>query len=210
MNSSATVARLLTVLAIALGVANCNPLGPQSDPTRFYFLGLLDTSEVDGVAKLDAAIGVGPVRLIPYLKRTPIATRVGENEVEYSQIDRWAEPLNDVIPFYIATNLNYLLSPEDIEIFPWIGSNQMDYVVKIDILGFQRNMDGDAELWADWDIEDKTGRDLITRTTNLVVPVAENTTKTSVTALSDALSDFSREIAAAIRELEADKPARSR
>jgi len=135
---------------------------------------------------------------------------VGENEVEYSQIDRWAEPLNDVIPFYIATNLNYLLSPEDVEIFPWYGSSQMDYVVKIDFLGFQRNMDGDAELSADWDIEDRTGQDLITRTTELVVPAAENTTTASVTALSDALSEFSREIAAAILELEAKEPARSR
>jgi len=210
MNSSPTTVRLLTVLAIAFGVAACNPLGPQSDPTRFYFLRFIDPSEVDEVAKMDAAIGVGPVRLIPYLKRTPIATRVGENEIEYSQIDRWAEPLNDVIPFYIVTNLNYLLSPEDIEIFPWYSSNQMDYVVKIDFLGFQRNMDGDAELSADWDIEDKTGRDLITRTTELVVPATENTTTASVNALSNALSDFSREIAAAILELEAEEPARSR
>lgn len=210
MNSTVRTSRLLTILAIGIGLAACNPLKPHEDPTRHYFLLFIEPEEGDLNVELDIAIGVGPVRLIPYLKRTPIATRVGENEIEYSQIDRWAEPLDIVIPFYLASNLNYLLSPEDVEVFPWLGSKHIDYVVKVDILGFHRNANGDAELTADWDIEDPNGRDLVSRYTYIEVPASENTTKASVTALSDALSDFSREIAAAIQEVEATRQAEAR
>jgi uncharacterized lipoprotein YmbA len=204
------MARSLSALLVGLVLAACNPLKPQEDPTRFYFLTLIESSEADDLVQMDAAIGVGPVSLTPYLKRTPIATRVGEHEVEYSQIDRWAEPLDIVIPFYIATNLNYLLNPADIQIYPWYGADRMDYVVKISMIGFQRNADGEAELEADWDIEGGAGNDLVSRNTLLVVPATENTTRASVAALSEALSDFSREIAAAIGELEANQPARAR
>ncbi len=188
----------------------CNPLKPQEDPTRFYFLRIIEESDDEEVVQLDISIGVGPVHITPYLNRRPIATRVGDNELKYSQIDRWAEPLGSAVPFILTQNLEYLLGPDDIEVYPWYGADRMDYVVKLDLLGFHRTQAGDAELHADWDIEDAAGRDLHSGFTEIVVPATDNTTEASVYALGLALSDLSRQIAAAIRELEATRQTKSR
>lgn len=210
MNNPSRTTLILAGLAVGSGLEACSPLSPQEDPTRFYYLRRVEASQETERVKLDVSIGVGPIRLTPYLKRTPIATRVGKNEIEYSQIDRWAEPLANVIPFIIAQNLNRLLDPDDIELHPWYGADRMQYAVKVDMLAFNRNTAGDAELEADWEIEDNTGRDLYSDYTKLVVPATDNTTEASVFALGVALSDFSLEIAAAIRDLEATRQADSR
>jgi len=123
-------------------------------------------------------------------------------------VDRWAEPLDVAIPFVLGQNLKYLLDPNGIELYPWNGGDRLDYVVKVDILGFNRNPAGEAGLDADWDIEDITGRELHSGHTTLVVPATEHTTKASVHALGVPLSEFSQEIAAVIRELEASQPER--
>ena len=205
MNRSALAVGMLTVGIVGLGLVACSPLSPREDPTRFYVLTGVGASESDDAAKLDITIGVGPVRLSPYLERTPLPTRVGDNEVEYSEIDRWAEPLADVFPFVQAQNLEYFLDPNDVEIYPWQRSIRVDYTIEIDVIAFERNTDGDAELQAAWDIEDGSGHEVYSHFSDITQPATTNTTQASVAALSAAAADLSRVIATAIRELEAQK-----
>ena len=190
---------------VGLGLIGCSPLSPREDPTRYYILTGVDESEGDDVAKLDITIGIGPVRLSPYLERAPLPTRVGDNEVEYSEIDRWAEPLADVFPFVLAQNLEYFLDPNDVEIYPWQRSIRMDYTIEIEVIAFERNTNGDAELQAAWDIEDSSGHEVYSHFSDITQPTTANTTQASVAALSAAAADLSREIATAIRKLEAQE-----
>ncbi len=194
---------MLTVGIVGLGLVACSPLSPRDDPTRYFILTGVNESEGDDVTKLDITIGVGPVRLSPYLERTPLPTRTGNNEVQYSEIDRWAEPLADVFPFVLAQNLEYFLDPNDIEIYPWQRSMRMDYTIEIDVIAFERNTSGDAELQAAWDIEDGSGHEVYSHFSDITQAAAANTTQASVAALSAAAADLSREIATAIREIEA-------
>jgi uncharacterized lipoprotein YmbA len=80
-----------------LGVlAACNVVPPaQDDPTRYFVLS--DSAAQAGDAQPAAGgarIGLKAVRLESYLRRREMVVRTGENEVEFRDYRRWAEPLD--------------------------------------------------------------------------------------------------------------------
>jgi uncharacterized lipoprotein YmbA len=80
---------------------------------------------------------------------------------------------------------------------------QLDYVVEIDVLRFERDTTGAAELLARWAVRDgRDGEVLEAKETRINEPAGSRTTEASVAALSRALARLSREIAASIRRLE--------
>lgn len=194
-----------TVILVAVA---CSPLAPQSDPSRFYVLTSLvereDTSA--GAADLDVALGVGPVTFAPYLDRATLVTRVGTNQVQFSQIDRWAEPLPAHFARIQAANLATLLGARVI-LHPWYSSTPLKYSLDIQVLRFDRDSDGGAQLQARWTIrEGNRGRLLDTQDSSFVEERAAETAEASVVALSKVAADLSREIAKTIRRLDSQQP----
>ena len=51
-------------------------------------------------------LGMGPVMLPDYLKRSELATRVEPDQVQFSDIDRWAEPLRNDFPRVLSEDLS--------------------------------------------------------------------------------------------------------
>ena len=97
--------RVFSLAPIVFGVlgvlgilcSGCSILEPREDPTRFFVLspGGAETLAPESDAKL--SITVGPLRLPAYLLRPEIVTRAGENELDPSPFDRWAEPIDGAI-----------------------------------------------------------------------------------------------------------------
>lgn len=207
MNRLVLAQRRALASALVLLAVACSPLAPQRDPSRFFVL--TSIAELDGESTdeaIDISLGVGPVTVAPYLDRATLVTRVGTNQVEFSQIDRWAEPLSAHFARIQATNLATLLGAR-VLLHPWYSSTHLDYSVEIQLFRFERNSDGSARLEARWTVrESNRGQLLETRDSSITEMYAAETAEASVVALSKVAADLSREIAETIRRLDSRQP----
>ena len=102
--------RLLLLMAWTLGGAGltgCVDLRPKGDPSRIFVLTTLPepaAGEGNGMPP-GVTVGIRAVRLPAYLQQDRVAVRRGENEIVYSDYDRWAEPLERGLMRTFAANL---------------------------------------------------------------------------------------------------------
>ena len=184
-------------------IAGCSLLEPGPDPTRFFVLhSIAPAGGGNPAAAAAVEIGVGPVRLPDYLRRPQVVRRVGESRVELSEFDRWAEPLDTAVPRVVAENLRSRIPGAVVFTYPWpVGS--VRYEVQIDVLQFEANAQGGAELVARWSLRDGKKRTVLAgRETQLRHPAADSTTEAAVSAMSEALAELSNVIAAELARLQ--------
>jgi uncharacterized lipoprotein YmbA len=92
----AGLASAVLALAVTAGLAGCSVFPkPQTDPTRFY---VLTGPAIPAVAASMPAgtlrVGLQTVRTAPYLDGKSMIVRRGDNEIDYRDFARWAEPLS--------------------------------------------------------------------------------------------------------------------
>jgi uncharacterized protein len=149
------------------------------------------------------AIGVGPVRLPPYLRTVQIVTRVGTNELRTADTERWGEDLDRGLARVVAENLSVLVPTTRAVAFPWRDAAPMDYRVSIDVQRFERAPDGAVVLEAHWAVAGGADATPFLRRTSLLREGSEGTDySAAVSAMSSAAGRLSQEIAAAIRDRE--------
>ena len=185
-------------------LAACSIIRPQPDRSRFFVLtpvaGAADSAASNASQQL--SLGLGPIEFPGYLKRDEIATRVSATRIDFSETDRWAEPLNDNFRRVLARDLSALLATDQIVQFPWYSSTALDYKIAVDVERFDRDAAGGSNLTAHWVIRDgKNNRLLITRDAVIDQPVHSAETASAVSALSQDVAQLSREIASALRQL---------
>ena len=209
MKKMARIAASSSALSI-LFLAGCSILAPQPEASHFFMLAPLPSTDTqqngsESPALANLTLGVGPLKLPPYLDRNEIAIRLSPTQVTYSAVDRWAEPLNVNVSRVLSQNLSELLGTDRIVIYPWSNAVEVVYQIRIDFLSFEATKNGEAELRARYAILAGGGRQALTvREANFSRPAAADTTA-AVTALSATLGDLSRDIAAAIRQLPAPR-----
>jgi|YelNatPaOPRAMG01_1025707.scaffolds.fasta_scaffold08217_4 uncharacterized lipoprotein YmbA len=197
-----TPATRLALLALALTITGCaSLLAPQPDRSRFFVLssGAKASSTAPGASHL--ALGVGPVTIPDYLQRPGIATRVGPTEVDYSQTDRWAEPLEECLPRVLAQDLSDSLGTSRVVMFPWAGDTHVDYQVQVNVERFELTSQGQAVLAARWTIRNpQTGEILDSGEAN-ESRRAGSDAASATAALSQALDAMARDLASRISQL---------
>ena len=191
------VIRVWAVLLLASVVASCSVLDPRPDLTRNY---LLTPAEPSGASVgAGPAIGVGPIRLPPYLDRAAIVSRTELNSIRYSERHRWAEPLQENFGRVLAADLADSVGTNEVLMFPWYGNPELDYRVLVDVERFDHSPGGTAVLVARWKLQrGSDGEILSAARSSLEHPVAKRSTKVAVEALSRVTADLAAEIAAAI------------
>lgn len=197
---------ILPLVIVTLGASllgGC--VGGKSKPSKFYVLSALPSSDAQtqtAAAERDVAVGIGPIVLPQYLDRDPIVTRASPNQLDLAEFDRWAESLRDNFSRTLTENLSILLSTHHVAVFPWDGSTPIDYQVTVDVTRFEGDADGHAVLIARWSIFGKGGRELLERKrSSFSEPAGAGNYEALVSALSRALGNLSREIAAAVKTL---------
>jgi uncharacterized lipoprotein YmbA len=194
----------VVLLFLQLGVPGCVSLGPQPDPSRFFALASLPRTgqrPADAAGTNPLALGIGPVKLPGYLDREEIVTRVSQNRFAVAENDRWAEPLEENFSRVLSQNLSILLQTDRVVTYPWERSQQPTYQVQVEVLRFEPNAEQMVELWARWSITNNTKKTVIVRESYLTHPVKDKSTEASVAAMSELVSDLSKEIADAVRAL---------
>jgi uncharacterized protein len=173
----------------------------RSAPVHFYMLAQPPPAAATAAAVgRGPTIGIGPVTLPRYLERINIVTR-GDTEIEVSEYDRWAEPLNSSVPRLLASDLSTMLGTERVVMFPWPVEATIDRQVVVDVLRFEGTMAGDVVLDARWRVLGPARQELVLQHSVVHEAAGANGYPAVVAAMRRALGVLSREIAEAIKRV---------
>lgn len=205
--------RIILAGAIAASVSGCSYLAkailaPQKDISKFYLL----TPTADTATPTSATaptqsstdsftLGLGPIKLPPYLDRPEIVTRAAPNRLELSKEDRWGESLQNGFTRAMQRDLA-AQSGAVVIVFPWYNTVHIDMQVQIDVYRFETDSQGVATLSAKWTILDSTGKNILyTVETRLTQPSKPGDNTEAAAALSRTIGDLSSQIANMIQQL---------
>lgn len=187
-------------LALVLVVTSVGCLGPRADPSTYFVL--TPVTGAESGAPLAITLGVGPVTLPGYLDRSELVTRLSENQLAVSEVERWAEPLPASVSRAFTDNLVRLMRPDDYVVYPWYESAGVDYAVAVDLSRFEADSTGLVTLEASWWVRSGDGNETLRQDASLIQEGAGGLgTDRAVAALSTALARLAEEIAAAVRSL---------
>lgn len=178
-------------------LSGCSILEPQPDLTRFFVLASLAEPAAD---TSNLRIGIGPLALPDYLRRTEMARRDSETEIRYADTSRWAEPLEEGLARTLAENIALLIGTKRVLVLPAPIRNDPDVTVPIEVIRFEPTPEGDVLLIARWAVR-PTGHDGESRVyvSRITAKTSGSSWKSRSRAMSRATLDLSREIAEAIR-----------
>jgi uncharacterized lipoprotein YmbA len=180
----------------------------SSKPSRFYVLTpILDAEAGMELSRSASEISVGIDKLLmpERLLKPQIATYTSANQLEYAEYDRWAESLDENFVRVLADNLSKLLSSENVYIFPWKSSTDLQYYMTFEIMQFSQGADKNISLIVFWSIYDTTTtKQLIRKKTILKQPgptTAPMDYGRLVQVMSQLVEEFSREVATELKTI---------
>ncbi|HKN14327.1 MAG TPA: PqiC family protein [Candidatus Binatus sp.] len=204
--------------ALAMSLAGCSYLAkailaPQKDISRFYLI--TPTADTGAAAQAAAqstsgafTIGLGPIKLPPYLDRPEIVTRMAPNRLELSKEDRWGESIQNGFTRAMERDLAAQAGTGQVIVFPWYNTVHIDMQVQIDVYRFETDGQGTATLSAKWTILDSTGRNILyTVESNLTQPSKPGDMTDAAAALSRTIGDLSGQIANMLHQLRSQQGA---
>lgn len=151
-----------TGLQVAFLVCLCVAMGgcvsPRS-PSPDYYL-LIARSESGQQTLTGKTLGIGPVRVAPFLDRPQMVIHSADGHITLAERHRWAEPLDRGIQRVMEQNLAALTGATTRN-FPWTRATVPDLALRLDILELNRDNGGNAVLEASWVLEDLAGNRLL-------------------------------------------------
>jgi hypothetical protein len=203
---------------IAIALAGCSAmartvLAPQRDISRFY---LLTPTAADSAASApatvqgtsgDYTIGLGPIKMPPYLDRPEVVTLAAPNRLELSKEDRWGESVQNGFTSAMERDLSAQTGGSVI-LFPWYSTLHVDQQVQIDVYRFETDAEGTAHLSAKWTIVDPASKKVLyTVETNLTQASKPGDFTDGAAALSRTIGDLSGQIANMIHQFRSQQGA---
>jgi uncharacterized lipoprotein YmbA len=180
-----------------------------SQPSRFYTLSSLQGPEPvphTTSVGLSTIVAVGPLTIPDYLNRPEIVTRTSQNEMRINEFQRWAGALDGNLLQTIIDDLSAILPPERFSVIPWIptaqGNVPITYWLMVDVVRFDANPGGTVFLEANWSIHGKEKTIALAKKTSISTSAGGPGFTDLVAAMSKAVEDLSREIAAGVTSLE--------
>ncbi|HUY27394.1 MAG TPA: PqiC family protein [Candidatus Binataceae bacterium] len=202
MKRAAALITILWVAAVAT-LAGCSlGLQPRPDRSKFFLLSpTIAMPQSPPAGSTGLVIGLGPIKLPAYLERQEIVTRAAPNRMVLSGNNRWAEGLDGNFTQVMAQDLAATLGTQRIVFFPWYQATMIDYQVRVDVYRFEGDLTGNVTLTAHWQILDGAGKLLYVTDSTFTAVAAAHGAAAVVAAMSSALGDLSRQIAAEIQLL---------
>jgi uncharacterized protein len=133
---------LCAVLGVLGLLAACNVVPPpQDDPTRYFVLSDPAFEAAQAPAAGALRIGLKAIRLESYLGRKEMVVRTGENEVEFRDFRRWAEPLGAAIGRVVRLRLLEAPGVAQVLTEPFPMGHDRDFDVSIDVRRCEGSLD---------------------------------------------------------------------
>ena len=185
-------AALFTTTALLL--AGCG----SSPPSHFYVLTADQTPPRSGISAANT-IALGRVSLPGALDRPAIARRKGGNEIVFSDEERWAGPLDDMVRRVLADDIAAHL-PAGVALVDSAARPPPGVTIAVEVSRFDADETGAVTLAARWETLGPTGRPLAPpRESTIVEPAAGKDAGGVANTMSRAVSDLAARIAAGLR-----------
>ena len=178
-------------------------------PSKYYLLTPVEQSSSGTLRAPAKVLGIGPVAFPAYLDRPQIVLRSGDNQLDYAESHRWAEPLKAAFSHTLSENLSIMLPLERTVIYPWSRSTVLDYQVIVNVSRFDADASGTVFLTADWEIIRSSDSKVMDQDKSTYTEAAGSVDYSAIVAAqSRALEQLSRNIATSISSasLAADQP----
>jgi uncharacterized lipoprotein YmbA len=190
----------LCIVSLAAVLAAC----ASSPPVQFY--SLEPTADpVKSSEPSSMVVGVGPIRVPEYLKRSQMVTRGPGAEVEVHEFHRWAEPVGKAIHRVVAADVDSQLKDVVAIAYPFLEPVQVNYVVLGQVDRFDADSSGQVVLQVQWAVQKLHGPD----EEGLIAPQRSRYTAQAASpenfndiakAMNRALDEFGGDIAAQLRK----------
>ncbi|VFM97699.1 MAG: hypothetical protein BECKG1743D_GA0114223_103973 [Candidatus Kentron sp. G] len=196
---------LWVMLAAVVVLTGCTA---ASKPTNYYLMSPAApiATPIATPARINLAVGVGPMRLADHLQRQNIVIRESSTRLHIAPDDRWAAPLDAHLLELLATNLRQRLDLAGVPTFPWSPAVHVDYQVTVHITRFIHDADHvylDAH-WRLFRVKNRSPRGSTPpaeHLTSLEAP-SERDYDRIVDTMGQLVGGLSDEIAEAIRQLD--------
>jgi uncharacterized protein len=179
----------------ALMLAGCG----ASEHSRFYVL----TENPAVLARVTAdppitTVALGAVKLPAALDRPQMARRLNSDEISYSEYDRWAGPLDDMVRRVLIADLDGRLAPNMVLIEDNPSSPAI-LALAVDVIRFDADAAGLVTLNARWEILGRAGS-LVgpPHDAMIVEPGSGREAKAVAATMSRAVADLAAHIAASL------------
>lgn len=190
--------KMLLLVLSALSLTAC--MHHDDKPIHFYRLTAEAGFSIPSPGHIpDGMIGLGPIHIADYLKRSQMLVGTTENQFKLVEQHRWAERLDENIALALFKSLPGQLGTNRIVRYPWPQKQVIDYQIGIDILEFHVDANGQSRLIAQWYIKRKDQTTIDKR--SVYRATASNSDyDLMVKAQSQCLSKLGREIADTLRQ----------
>jgi uncharacterized lipoprotein YmbA len=194
--------KVFLVVFLLMIVSGC----ASTDPSRFYTLhSTKGPSIVQPSSPHELFVMIGPVEIPDYLDRPQIVSRTNQNEITFSEFQRWAGSLKDDITRVLSEDLTELLSGDAISVSPWEWGVTSDYRIGVHIRRFDIMPEGNVLLNARCTLIGKDGMtQLLMWEASITEPIIAQTYDAKVSSMSGALEKLSQDIAEKIKEVSQD------
>jgi uncharacterized protein len=202
-----TSLRSLLSAAACLCLCGCLNLKPARPTARYFVLSTVTANAAPAASPI--AVGVGPVKLPPYLFKDSMAVRKGTNEVDYLENVLWAEQLPAGFQRVLAANLAALIPTDQVRLSIWSPAD-VSLGVYVSVGEFDVDTNGRGVLEAWWRLLSPDGQKLLKAgqfRASHAGPSPLNDPQAATATLSGLLADLSRELAKAINQQEGIQPA---
>jgi uncharacterized protein len=187
---------LLTSILLVAGCAS-------SPPSRFYTLDSLASSGKDGLSRETAmknVISVGPIEIADYLDRPQVVTRSSENQIQFSEFDRWGGSLKVDINRVLVENFSTLLREDGVMAIQWKSRYSGIISLPVTIMRFDATPGKSLVLVVHWGVLAKDGKTVESvRESIIVLPLKGAGYQDVVQAMSEALGKLSNDMVPTIR-----------
>ncbi len=144
--------RALTTFSLVFCVLFLTACG-TSPPVRYYSLQADDHPAYD--AKADAVVvGLGPLRVPDYLKRSRMVTRGVGAEMTVHEYARWVEPVDKAMHRVLAADVDGRVDGAVVLAYPFLEPVRLDYLVIGQVERFDSDAAGQVVLQVQWAIVD--------------------------------------------------------
>jgi uncharacterized lipoprotein YmbA len=172
----------------------------QSPRVEYYTLASVAAGAEVGLLPAPA-VAVGPADFPRELDRSPIATRLSPNRIEYDDFHRWAGTLDADFLGVAAVNLARLLGTDRVVVYPAPPSFPLDYRVLFDVIRFDADSGGTVVLEARWILQSAGGDALDVGSVRSVQSAPADDYEARAAAHSAAVGELCRIVAERIRAL---------
>jgi uncharacterized lipoprotein YmbA len=115
------------LLTMLLGLAACG----SSEPTRFYLLSPEPAASAERLS--GPVVFVDQATIAPYLDRAQFVSRIAPDQVAFSDVRTWAEPVTSMITRYLVDELGSRFGPDRVLATPARRDLVPDFRLAIDV-----------------------------------------------------------------------------